>query len=202
MKKTSLNSRTICVFCGSSSGNTTGYTALAHDTGQAIHEHGHSLVYGGGGTGLMGTIARSVRDAGGHVFGIIPEFLMKAEHAMEGIDREVVPDMHTRKRRMYDVSDAFIILPGGIGSMEEAIEIICWKRLQIHQKPIIFLSHNGYWDPLLTFIQSTVDAGFSPDWVLEGIVTHNTAKDALDFITQAWAAPIKPRRPLIPPSNI
>lgn len=202
MDKNTKRNRAICVFCGSSSGDRVEYTKLAEDTGHSIHKHRYSLVYGGGGTGLMGSVARSMRDAGGQVLGIIPTFLMKAEHALEGIEREIVPDMHTRKHRMYEVGDAFIILPGGIGTMEEAIEILCWQRLQLHQKPIVFLSDNDYWNPLMAFIKQTITSQFSPDWLLDDITVCTSASDAMKYIHKAWKAPQKELRPLVPISKV
>lgn len=188
----------ICVFCGSSPGLNPAYVPLAADTGTLIAKRGYGLVYGGGGTGLMGATAKAVRAGGGYVLGIVPEFLLSAERAYNDIDQRVVENMHVRKEQMYAASDAYIILPGGIGTLEEAAEVICWLRLQLHQKPVVFLSPDGYWDPLIGLIQKTIDAKFSPGWLTEDLLTATTAQEAMDKIEAFWLAPKRVLEPITP----
>ena len=129
----------ICVFCGSSPGLDPAHLELAGRLGEQIAKRGHSLVYGGGGLGLMGATARAARDGGAAVTGIIPHFLNAIERTIPGIEHEFVEDMHTRKMRMFDLADAFVVLPGGIGTLEEVIEVMSWQRLNLHDKPIVLL---------------------------------------------------------------
>ena len=157
---TSLN---ICVFCGSSPGINPDHMKLAAQLGEDIASRGHGLVYGGGGLGLMGATARAARDGGAKVIGIIPHFLNAIERTIPGIEHEFVDDMHARKIRMFDLADAFIVLPGGIGTLEEVIEVMSWQRLNLHDKPIIFLSDTAYWDKLISVLDDIIEAGFAPE---------------------------------------
>jgi uncharacterized protein (TIGR00730 family) len=154
----------ICVFCGSSPGHAPGYLALARRLGTAMAKRGVGLVYGGGGVGLMGETARAVLDAGGDVIGVIPEFLTRLEVALETAPVEIVDNLHERKARMAALCDGYIILPGGIGTLEEVVEVMSWARLKLHQKPIIFLDEGGYYDGFFTFIEHAVKEGFMPEW--------------------------------------
>ena len=165
---------------------------LAEQTGQAIAQSGYRLIYGGGGSGLMGATARSAHLAGGDILGIIPKFLTEIEALLKDVPHEIVPDMHIRKRKMYDASDAFIVLPGGIGTMEEAVEIMSWLRMRLHAKPIVFLSTDGYWQPLVNMMLHTVEKGFSPDWMTAEILRADTVDEAMALIQQHWdnAAPL------------
>lgn len=190
--------KSICVFCGSSPGTNPAYVPLASSTGSEIASRGYGLVYGGGGTGLMGATAKAVRKQNGYVLGIVPEFLLSPERAYGDIEQRIVLDMHTRKLQMYNESDAFIVLPGGIGTLEEAVEIMCWLRLQLHQKPILFLSPDGYWDGLLSLLTHTVESRFTPGWVVEDILTAKTSEDALVKIEAYWKAPKRELEPITP----
>jgi len=181
--------KSICVFCGSSSGNNPRYIYLAKETGKAISSRQHRFVYGGGSFGLMGAAAKSAFENGGHVLGIIPEFLMRSEGLFEQAEQRIVPNMHVRKMDMYQESDAFIILPGGIGTIEEAVEVLSWMRLQLHQKPIIFLSNDQYWEPLLNLIRHTIDMEFTPAWIKQDLLEADTAELALDIIEREWVTP-------------
>ncbi len=185
--------RSICVFCGSRPGNETHYMALADETGRAIAKAGYRLVYGGGGSGLMGETARAAFLAGGDVLGIIPEFLTEIEALLKDVPHEIVPDMHERKRKMYDAADAFIVLPGGIGTMEEAVEIMSWMRMRLHAKPTVFLSTNGYWQPLVDMFLHTIDAGFSPEWVSGEILRAESVEEAMALIHDHWGKPMPDR---------
>ena len=184
----------ICVFCGSSPGNHSRYVSLATETGALISKLGYRLVYGGGGLGLMGASARAAHESGGKVLGIIPEFLLESERAYKAVEHRIVPNMHERKMMMYNESDAFIILPGGIGTLEEAVEVISWMRLDLHQKPIVFVSNDSYWDPMMTLIDHTIDAQFAPEWMREGIFETTTADGALEIIETEWKKPRKTRQ--------
>ena len=162
------------------------YMELADETGREIAAAGYRLVYGGGGSGLMGETARAAFKAGGDVLGIIPEFLTEIEALLKDVPHEIVPDMHIRKRKMYDASDAFIVLPGGIGTMEEAVEVMSWARMRLHAKPIVFLSTNGYWDPMVDLMLHTIDAGFSPEWMKSEILRAESIGDALNIVSEHW----------------
>lgn len=173
--------KSLCVFCGSSSGNHSRYVELANELGKEIAAQGYRLVYGGGGLGLMGAAAKSAFECGGDVLGIMPDFLKSAEGIYTQVPHRIVPDMHTRKRQMYDESDAFIIIAGGIGTLEEAVEVMSWMRLNLHQKPIIFLDNDDYWRPMLSLIDHIVETGFSPAWIKTRIFNTDTAHDAVEL---------------------
>lgn len=152
----------VCVFCGSSDTTDPAYLAAARELGAALADAGLRLVYGGGGVGLMGAAARAAHEAGGRVLGIIPDFLTSRERALEVVETVVVGSMHERKTMMYDAADAFIVLPGGVGTLEEIVEVLSWRRLDLHRKPVIFYSPDGFWEPLFALFQHTVDARLTP----------------------------------------
>jgi hypothetical protein len=152
----------IAVFCGSKPGNDPRQIASARALGQGMAERGIRLIYGGGRVGLMGAVADAVQDAGGAVTGVIPDFLMQREVGNTRIDTlEVTENMHTRKHRMFDLADAFVTLAGGLGTLDETVEMITWKQLKLHDKPIIVISIDGYWDFLRTTTAQFTDAGFA-----------------------------------------
>ncbi len=154
----------ICVYCGSRPGALPAYAQAARDLGQAIASLGHGLVYGGGNVGLMGIVADAVLSAGGPVLGVIPEALVQREVGHQGLSEQfVVPDMHVRKRMMAERADAFIALPGGIGTLEELYEVWTWRQLGYHDKPIGLLNVAGFYDGLLQFMDHTVAQGFLDD---------------------------------------
>ena len=153
--------RTICVYCGSGPGTEPVFLKSAEGLGREMARNGIGLVYGGGNVGLMGTIARAVLDHGGHVTGIIPEFLKSRERMLDDVQETlIVPDMHTRKRLMFERADAFVALPGGIGTLEELVEQMTWAQLGQHAKPILMLSVNGFWRPLLQLLAHMRQYGF------------------------------------------
>lgn len=159
----------VCVFCGSSNAADPAFLAAAADLGRALAAAGVRLVYGGGGVGLMGASALAAHQAGGRVLGVIPQFLVAAERQLEVVETVVVETMHQRKTMMYDASDAYIILPGGIGTLEEVIELLSWRRLELHAKPIVFFNPRGFWQPLFDLLQHTIaeklsPAGFDKAW--------------------------------------
>jgi hypothetical protein len=141
--------RTVCVYCGSGSGTNPRFIEAAQALGKIFAENGIRLVYGGGSVGMMGAVARAVLDHGGEVTGIIPDFLVQKEVMMPLKDLIVTPDMHERKRLMFEHSDAFVALPGGIGTLEELVEQLTWKQLGRHAKPVLLADIDGFWEPLL-----------------------------------------------------
>ena len=151
----------ICVYCGSRHGARPEYTAAARALGTAIGARGWQVVYGGGKVGLMGEVADATLAAGGRVVGIIPESLQRLEVGHPGLtELHVVPTMHVRKQMMAERADAFIALPGGIGTLEELYEVWTWRQLGYHDKPIGLLNTEGYYDDLLRFMRATVSEGF------------------------------------------
>ena len=158
------SSRSICVYCGSSLGRERDYAQAANVLGTAIGKAGYRLVYGGGNKGIMGTVARATLEAGGSVLGIIPEFLTSKEasgEALHGkVEMVVTRDMHERKHRLFNEADAFVTLPGGIGTLEEIVEIMTWAQLGRHEKPMALANINGFWNPFLTLITHMKAEGF------------------------------------------
>src|SRR5215216_7436574 len=153
--------QSICVYCGSGFGDDPVFAENAAALGHFMAEQGINLVYGGGNVGLMGTVAQSVLDHGGYVTGIIPDFLKSRERLLDDVQETiVVPDMHTRKRLMFERADAFVALPGGIGTLEELVEQMTWSQLGRHTKPILMLSINDFWKPLLVLIAHMRELGF------------------------------------------
>ena len=145
--------RTICVYCGSGPGTDPAFIEAARDLGKAMGREGVGLVYGGGSKGLMGAVANSVLDNGGHVTGIIPEFLQNREQTLRRAQEVIItPDMHVRKQTMFDRADAFVALPGGIGTLEELVEQLTWAQLGRHKKPILILNIKSFWDPLCALL--------------------------------------------------
>lgn len=151
----------VCVYCGSRPGAQAAYGEAARRLGRGIGERGWQLVYGGGKVGLMGEVADAVLATGGRAVGVIPESLMKREVGHRGLhELHVVPTMHQRKQMMAERADAFVALPGGIGTLEELYEVWTWRQLGYHQQPIALLNVAGYYDGLLAFMQTSVDQGF------------------------------------------
>ncbi|MBL8905222.1 MAG: TIGR00730 family Rossman fold protein [Rhizobiales bacterium] len=151
----------LCVYCGSGEGRNPAYVEAARELGQALAEDGIGLVYGGGSLGLMGELARATLAAGGHVTGIIPEFLVVRERMLADVNELIVTaNMHERKMTMFERSDGFVALPGGIGTLEELVEITTWAQLDRHNKPIILCNINAYWEPLVTLFDHMRDEKF------------------------------------------
>ena len=145
--------KTVCVYCGSGPGTNHRFVEAAIALGKILADNGVSLVYGGGSNGLMGAIAKSTLDHGGNVIGIIPEFLISRENAMARVQELIVtPDMHERKRLMFERSDAFVALPGGIGTLEELVEQLTWQQLGRHTKPVLLANIDSFWEPLLALL--------------------------------------------------
>lgn len=156
--------RSICVYCGSQPGRDKAYIESGRALGRSIAAHGARLVYGGGTKGIMGAVASGVLSNGGAVTGIIPEFLVDMEatrHSLGQLDELIVTaDMHERKHKMFERADAFVTLPGGIGTLEEIVEIMTWAQLGRHAKPMVFANINGFWDPMLELVRHMRDQGF------------------------------------------
>lgn len=151
----------LCVYCGSNTGNAPEFAETARHLGSACANRGIGLVYGGGSVGLMGIAADAAMDAGGEVIGVITEQLVGAEVAHRGLTRlEVVPTMHERKARLSELADGFVVLPGGFGTVDEFAEMLTWNQLGLVSKPVVLLDINGFWEPLLAWIDKAVDAGF------------------------------------------
>lgn len=158
-----MNTFSLCIYCGSKLGLQAGYEAAARRVGTLVAERGWQLVYGGGNAGLMGAVANSVLAAGGRVIGVIPKSLMDREHGHTGLhELHVVDTMHQRKQMMAERADAFLALPGGIGTFEELFEVWTWRQLGYHDKPVGLLNVEGYYDPLLAFLDQSVAQGFVP----------------------------------------
>ncbi len=155
--------KTVCVYCGSGSGGDPVFEAAARSLGTALAQAGIGLIYGGGGRGLMGTLARAVLAGGGRVTGIIPAFLTDSDAMLQAAQEHiVVPDMHTRKRMMFDRADAFVALPGGVGTLEELVEQLTWVQLGQHTKPVLIADIAGFWRPLLALFEHMREHGFIP----------------------------------------
>ena len=176
----------VCVYCGSRPGNDPVYAEAARATGQWIGEHGGQLVYGGGRNGLMGIVAEATQTAGGRVVGIIPKALVDLEQANTHCDElHVVDTMHERKALMADRSDAFIALPGGIGTFEELFEVWTWRQLRYHDKAIGVLNVAGYYDALLVFLANSVRAGFMSEAQMTLFKTDTAVEPLMRAVVQA-----------------
>jgi uncharacterized protein (TIGR00730 family) len=159
-----VNIRSVCVYCGSSSRVDQRYKDNAKMIGTMLAQKGIDVVYGGGRVGLMGIVADAAMNAGGKVIGIIPQHIQAKEIEHHGLtELHVVDSMHTRKRMMAEKSDAFVVLPGGFGTLDEAFEIITWKQLQLHEKPVIIFNDNGFWTPLIALMDNLIQSGFAND---------------------------------------
>lgn len=170
----------VAVYCGSAAGSDPAYIAEAVALGSEIAAAGLGLVYGGANVGLMGAVADAALAGGAEVIGVLPEILAGREIAHTGLTRlEPVPTMHQRKARMVALADAFVILPGGYGTLDELMEIVTWSQLRLHAKPCIVVNTAGYWDGLLTFLDSTVTAGFLKPENRELLLVAGNAAEAV-----------------------
>ena len=184
----------VCVFCGSRAGNDPAYTDAAHAVAHELAKRNLQLVFGGGGTGLMGETARTALKLGVPVTGIIPTFLINQETPVEDLSElKVVADMHERKAKMAELSDLFVVLPGGIGTMEEACEMITGNWIGLYNKPVGFLNVNGFFDAFFAFLKFAVNAGFMPKPCYERAIVDSTASGLIDKLLAARLAPELPR---------
>ena len=174
----------VCVFCGSSAGISALYSDAARELGELLAKQGHTLVYGGGKIGLMGILADSVLENGGKVIGIIPDFLIKKEVGHRGLTTlEVVTSMHERKRRMADLADAFIVIPGGWGTLDETAEMLTWKQLGLIHQPIGFVNCGGFFDSLLAQMNHMVSQGFLNPTNMDFVKIDKTPERVLQLLT-------------------
>jgi len=176
----------LCVYCGSTESVAPVYLEAAERLGAVLADNGIRLVYGGGGIGLMGAVADGALARGGKVVGIMPEFLLEIEVGHEGVEDMIFVDsMHSRKQKMFDLADAFIVLPGGFGTLDEAIEILTWKQLCRHDKPVVLVNIEGYWDPLQKLIDSLIDGGFARPQNADLLTTVTKVEDILSALAAA-----------------
>jgi hypothetical protein len=180
--------KTVCVYCGSGPGTNPHFIEAAIALGKVFAENGIRLVYGGGSIGLMGAIATSVLDHGGSVTGIIPDFLTARENALTHVQEMIVtPDMHERKRLMFERSDAFVALPGGIGTLEELVEQMTWQQLGRHTKPVLLANIDNFWEPLLSLLAHMRATGFIRSGLAVSILTAERVEDILPRLRAAAA---------------
>ena len=180
--------KTVCVYCGSGPGTNPRFVEAAVAFGKALAEGGIRLVYGGGSIGLMGAVATSVLDHGGTVTGIIPDFLTTRENALKRVQEMIVtPDMHERKRLMFEHSDAFVALPGGVGTLEELVEQLTWQQLGRHTKPILLANIEGFWEPLLALLAHMRATQFIRPSLAVDILKAERVEDILPRLKQAAA---------------
>jgi uncharacterized protein (TIGR00730 family) len=178
--------KAICVYCGSSPGTDPAFVGGAKSFGKILAENGVRLVYGGGSVGLMGAVAEAVLENGGDALGIIPEFLTKRERPRQLAQETIITrDMHERKQKMFEHADAFVALPGGIGTLEELVEQMTWAQLGRHKKPILVANINGYWNPFLTLIEHMRDQNFLPGTTRVDCLVANRVEEILPKLQQA-----------------
>jgi uncharacterized protein (TIGR00730 family) len=183
----------ICVFCGSSNGIGNYYIESARRLGSSIVKSGYGLVYGGASIGTMGALADSVLDAGGQVTGVIPQAIADMDVAHTGLSvLEVVDDMHQRKARMMDLSDAFIAMPGGLGTLEELFEALTWLQLGLHSKPCAVLNVSGYYNKLLDFLDHASQQGFAKQSHVEALLRADTPEEVMALVLN-YSAFIEPK---------
>ncbi|HEY0308792.1 MAG TPA: TIGR00730 family Rossman fold protein [Acidobacteriaceae bacterium] len=181
--------KNIAIFCASADGNRPLYLELAHEMGRALAQRGYGTVYGGAQVGMMGAVAAGALSAGGRVIGVIPHVLEKVEITHRGItELHIVPNMHERKALIAAKSDAFIALPGGIGTFEEIFEALTWAQLRIHEKPCLFLNAGGYYDKLLDFMDYIAAEGMFRGKNMDLLKVATTVEEALAIVEAGWAA--------------
>jgi uncharacterized protein (TIGR00730 family) len=186
--------RRVCVYCGSSDRVAEPFRESATHTGRLLAQSGMELIYGGGHIGLMGLAADAALAAGGHVVGIIPDFLHGREIAHTRVSELiVVGSMHERKQRMFERADAFAILPGGLGTLDETFECMTWKQLGLHDKPIVIVDVGGYWQPLLTLLDHAIAAGFAPVRMRDAVQVVRTPEELLSLLKSAAEPQVPPR---------
>jgi len=179
--------RSVCVYCGSRMGADPAYRSAAQAAGTLIAQNGWRLVYGAGDVGLMGEVANAAQQGGAEVFGVIPAHLFDHEIGKTDLSTFVVTEtMHERKKVMYMNSDAIVVLPGGAGSLDEFFEVLTWRQLGLHDKPILLLNTNGYWDPLLALNAHVVDQGFAERSLLDFVTPCATPEEMTATLHEHW----------------
>jgi len=192
----------VCVYCGSSAGTEPAFGEAAGQFGKILAENGVRLVYGGGSVGLMGILANAVMAHGGKATGIIPDFLTQRERPRRfGQELIVTRDMHERKSTMFDRADAFVALPGGIGTLEELVEQLTWAQLGRHRKPILIANINGYWDPLLTLVAHMREREFVPESLAVNFLVAERVEDILPILRQAARSRTEAEKPMAIPAE-
>lgn len=175
--------KSLCVFCGAAPGNDPAYAEAGRELGVLMAQRGIRLVFGGGHVGMMGLIADSVLDAGGEAVGVIPEHLVEREVGHDKLtELHVVDTMHSRKQKMFELSDAFAVLPGGIGTLDETFEILTWRQLGLHDKPVVMLSVGGYWRPFQELVGGIVKAEFAADAITRLFEVAATPQELLGVL--------------------
>ena len=184
--------RSLCVYCGSWSGIDPSLEAFARDFGSTCASRGIELIYGGGGIGLMGTVAEAALATGGRVVGIMPRSLLEAEPPFSNVTELVIVDsMHERKQQMFDRADGFVVLPGGLGTLDETIEMITWRQLGFHDKPIVLANVRGYWNPLLSLFDHVVATGFAQPDSHSLYTVADSVAGIFERLTAAVPSPIR-----------
>jgi uncharacterized protein (TIGR00730 family) len=178
----------VCVFCGSSDAADPALLESAATLGRELAGAGLTMIYGGGGVGLMGACAIAAHEAGGKVLGVIPHFLKEKERRLDVVETIVVSSMHERKQIMFERSDGFVVLPGGIGTLEEVVELLSWRRLDLHVKPVVFYSPDGFWGPLFTLFQHTVDHRLTPASFMDSWISVDRVEDIVPALIGAQPA--------------
>ena len=187
----------VCVYCGSSNAADPKFLDAAGEFGIVLAQADVRLVYGGGGVGLMGACARAAYGAGGRVLGVIPAFLQHREVVYEAVETVVVQTMHERKTIMFEEAQGFVVLPGGVGTLEEVIELMSWRRLSLHTKPIVFLNQDGYWQPFFDLIRHTVDHRLTPPEFLDCWRSVERVEDILPALEEMARSEDAPSIPLV-----
>lgn len=186
--------KAVCVYCGSSAQVADIYRQAATDMGALLAKNDMKLVYGGGKSGLMGLVAEGVLSGGGKAIGVIPHHIADREISHTGLtELHKVETMHERKQMMVDFADAFVILPGGLGTLDEFFEIMTWRQLSLHDKPIIVVNIGGYWSPLLILIDRLIDNGFARESDRQSLVVVDTVADVIDALATAPRERIDPQ---------
>jgi hypothetical protein len=179
---------TVCVYCGSSFGRDPRYREEIVRLGRLLAQRKFGLVYGGGGVGLMGALAEAALESGGEVIGVIPDFLQRAERQLKGLTRlEVVSGMHERKSRMFALADAFLAMPGGFGTLDETIEVLTWKQLGLHDKPIVLVDFHGFWQPVIAAFEHAIEEKFAHGDALEMLRIVPDVDAAIAYLSRAKA---------------
>ena len=191
--------KSICVYCASGPGTNPAFMRAAKQFGRILADNGIRLVYGGGSVGLMGALAESVLTHGGAVTGVIPDFLVNREHMLLSVqERIITPDMHARKREMFERADAFVGLPGGVGTLEELVEQLTWAQLGRHKKPILILNIERFWDPLCTLIEEMRRLEFIRAGMTVDLLVAETVEDILPQLLAAARAVSEAEKEMAP----
>lgn len=177
------NKKSVCVFCGASNNISKKFFDIGAEFGEVLARRGITLIYGGGDCGVMGAIANSTMKSGGHVTGVFPVSLRNIENEHQSLSEIIIVDtMHERKQGMFERSDAFIVFPGGFGTMDEMFEILTWKQLLLHDKPVVIFNYQGYWDPLIALMKNIIEQGFAKPEVATYYHVVTEIEQILDII--------------------